>query len=197
MLTNAERHDALRIGAQLLQDKVRPSVERIRIVQGPNLLDADAGWSWPGVVSVALRGTAARVAQSLPGRPFALDVAWTRASHSWPELAEVQRAPYLTDNESAHALCVAARVLRARERLPRAPFTIVGASGRVDAFAVWRWPGLVRIVSRATGELICQSLPGEPFEPEARSRIVQASVHRQAAPRVGRAHRPGFAGVFA
>jgi hypothetical protein len=196
MLTNAERHEALRIGAQLLHNKVRPSVERIRIVQGPNLLDADAGWSWPGVVSVALRGTAARVAQSLPGQPFALDAAWTRACHSWPELAEVQRAPYLTEVESAHALCVAARILRARERLPRAAFTLAGTSGQVDAFAVWRWPGLVRIVSRATGELICQSLPGEPFQPDPQSRPLQASVRHQAAIE-GRSDAPNFVGAFA
>ena len=71
--TSAERIQALNVGAAALQAAFPRLRATIRVVQGPNVLDAAAGFGWPGVVLVTLRYTGQVVAQSLPGKPEALD----------------------------------------------------------------------------------------------------------------------------
>lgn len=68
-----DRLAALRVGADVLQDRY-PSTQCDVIVQvGINSLDAHASWRWPGVVRVSVRHSGQLIAQSLPGKPYQID----------------------------------------------------------------------------------------------------------------------------
>jgi hypothetical protein len=70
-----ERSNALQIGAAVLRARW-PKVQAECIVWvGVNQLHAYVTMEWPGVVRVTLRHSGTLIAQSLPGRPFELDVA--------------------------------------------------------------------------------------------------------------------------
>ncbi len=168
-------HEALQRGALLLQFKVRPIRARIMVQVGPNLLHADATWAWPGVVTVTLCGSADVIAQSQPGRPFEPATAVALDD----SLGNRLRRP--ASGDQAAALLVAARLLRYRETLPQQPLAPRGG-GTHDQFAVWCWPGVVRIVRCDDGEVVAESVPGQPFEQSDRCGLRRgSSVAAQAA----------------
>lgn len=68
-----ERLAALRIGADVLQDRYPSTQCDVTVIVGINRRDAHASWRWPGVVCVSVRNTGQLIAQSLPGRPYQLD----------------------------------------------------------------------------------------------------------------------------
>lgn len=45
----------------------------------------------------------------------------------------------------------------------------------VAAYAVWLWPGVVRVAARRNGELLAQSRPGRPFELDAEATASEAT----------------------
>jgi hypothetical protein len=69
----------------------------------------------------------------------------------------------LTVETRAAALRTAADVLFARQPCHQAPCSIWVGYNRCDAHAEWRWPGVVRVTLRHTGELLAQSEPGRPY----------------------------------
>jgi hypothetical protein len=62
------------------------------------------------------------------------------------------------------AMQIAARALQDQVRPVEVWLTVSQGPNRVQVVAIWRWPGIVRVVCRFTGELIAQSLPGQPGE---------------------------------
>lgn len=70
----------------------------------------------------------------------------------------------LTAETRAAALRTAANVLLARQPCHQAPCSIWVGYNRCEAHAEWRWPGVVRVTLRHTGQLIAQSEPGQPYE---------------------------------
>lgn len=70
--TLAERQQALKVAADVLQARQPCSQALCRVCIGPNVLDAHASWTWPGVVRVTFRATGELIAESQPGRPYAL-----------------------------------------------------------------------------------------------------------------------------
>ena len=77
--TEAERVQALKVAADVLRVR-QPCSQTLCMVRiGPNVLDAHASWTWPGVVRVTLRYTGGLIAQSEPGRPYSLArIKWGR-----------------------------------------------------------------------------------------------------------------------
>jgi hypothetical protein len=66
------------------------------------------------------------------------------------------------------ALRIAADVLRSQQPCHCARCYIFADGQRCLATAEWRWPGVVIVSIRETGEFIAQSLPGRPYELSAR-----------------------------
>ena len=65
------------------------------------------------------------------------------------------------------ALHTGATVMRHRVRPLSRKIRVRVGPNLYDAVAVWRWPGLVRVVLSYSGELVVESLPGRPLVPSA------------------------------
>ena len=70
----------------------------------------------------------------------------------------------LTTAERALALRVGASVLRPRWPTVQATCIVWIGVNQIEAHAAMLWPGVVRVTSRHSGELIAQSQPGKPFD---------------------------------
>lgn len=69
-----------------------------------------------------------------------------------------------SNDERFQALHIGASVLRSRWPNVQADCSIaVGPNLRIAHLAL-EWPGVVRVTMHHTGQLIAQSLPGQPFE---------------------------------
>ena len=69
-----------------------------------------------------------------------------------------------TQADRVYALRVGASVLESRWPTVQATCTVWIGPNQLEAHAVVLWPGVVRVTSRYSGELIAQSKPGKPFE---------------------------------
>lgn len=177
-MTTNEQFEALRSGASLLQFKVRPTRARILVRVGQNFLNADAFWAWPGVVGVSLCAAAEPIAQSHPGVPLApLIDNWLRPD----------------PGDQARALSVAARVLRCRETFPQVALRSECNGVSTQLFAAWCWPGVVRIVRCDNGEMVAESVPGQPFKQSHRRPPRCGSVTAHAARTSPHPHIGAFA----
>ena len=77
-------------------------------------------------------------------------------------MSAVRQAFPFTREERRDALGMAALVLEVRQPCRQAYCLVRQGPNCVDAHAEWRWPGIVRVTVRATGELIAESKPGLP-----------------------------------
>ncbi len=66
--------------------------------------------------------------------------------------------------ERVTALRVGAAVLRARWPKVQADCLVDIGVNMVNACVNMEWPGVIRVTTRYTGDLIAQSLPGRPLE---------------------------------
>lgn len=87
----------------------------------------------------------------------------------------------LTYDERAVALRYAASVLQVRFPRTQAYLRVCAGPNILDAHAVFAWPGVVRVTCRYSGQLLVQSLPGQPLEVD-----IVAGMEGDAAP----LHRP-------
>ena len=67
---------------------------------------------------------------------------------------------------SRAALATAAGALAARVSPVEAYLQVMQGPNRLDVIAVWRWPGVLCVLHRGTGELIAQAVAGKPYELE-------------------------------
>lgn len=79
-------------------------------------------------------------------------------------LSHLADPQFLTPKTRAAALRTAADVLFARQPCHQAHCLVWVGLNRIDAYAEWRWPGVVRVTLRHTGELLAQSEPGRPYD---------------------------------
>lgn len=68
-----------------------------------------------------------------------------------------------THLERVDALRTGALVLEVRQPCRQAFCVVRQGPNCLDAHAEWRWPGVVRVTLRTTGELIAESKPGQPY----------------------------------
>ena len=74
-----------------------------------------------------------------------------------------------SNDERVQALHIGASVLRSRWPNVQVDCEItLGPNVRTVSVA-FEWPGVVRVTTRNTGQLIAQSLPGQPFELDPRA----------------------------
>ena len=69
-----------------------------------------------------------------------------------------------SNDERVEALHIGASVLRSRWPNVQADCSISVGPNLHTAHLALEWPGVVRVTLRHTGQLIAQSLPGQPFE---------------------------------
>lgn len=67
-----------------------------------------------------------------------------------------------TDAERCAALRSASLVLEVRQPCHQAYCQVRQGPNVIDAHAQWKWPGVVRVTVRSTGDLIAESVPGRP-----------------------------------
>jgi hypothetical protein len=77
-------------------------------------------------------------------------------------VSSLQHKSYFTFEERREALRTASLVLEVRQPCRQAYCNVRQGPNCLDAHAEWRWPGVVRVTVRNTGELIAESKPGEP-----------------------------------
>lgn len=75
----------------------------------------------------------------------------------WPAVRTFSRADRLS------ALRLAADVLISRQPCFQSSCRVWIDPNWLDAHAEWRWPGVVRVSLRHTGQLIAESKPGQPY----------------------------------
>ena len=69
-----------------------------------------------------------------------------------------------SNDERVQALQIGASVLRSRWPSVRADCIVRCGPTVFSAHAAMEWPGVVRVTLRFSGELLAQSLPGQPFK---------------------------------
>ncbi len=75
-------------------------------------------------------------------------------------------APFADMKDRCYALRVGASVLHSRWPVVQAPCIVWIGINQLEAHAVVLWPGVVRVTARHSGELIVQSMPGQPQTPD-------------------------------
>lgn len=161
-ITIPERRAALRVAAAALENRANPVKVKVTVSQGPNAIQAEACFRWPGVLCMRCYG-GLLIARSVSGQPEVFDQTGTAF-----ERAAMAVAPVIHDvftlAERAAALRIGAAVLLDSERLPRALVTVMVARRHVRAEAVWRMPGIVVLRKLDTDAVLAQSRPGQPAE---------------------------------
>lgn len=71
---------------------------------------------------------------------------------------------HTSNDERVQALQIGASVLRARWPSVQADCIVRCGPNRLSAHAAMEWPGVVRVTLGFSGELLAQSLPGQPFK---------------------------------
>ena len=66
--------------------------------------------------------------------------------------------------ERVQALQIGASVLHDRWPTLQASVVIWIGPNQISAHAAVKWPGVIRVTMRYSGELVAQSLPGKPFK---------------------------------
>jgi hypothetical protein len=153
----------LREAAALIEGRLCTQQRLIQVIQGPNILDAVAEWGlMPGAVCVYSRHGGSLLARSLPGQPTASDPAArsiTACAFSYGPV------PWgLCAEEQLRALLVATHRLSmsVNPRLIELPGRDAPPHTGAAVEATWAWPGVLRIVSRLTGQILAVSVPGRP-----------------------------------
>lgn len=67
-------------------------------------------------------------------------------------------------SERRAALRIGASVLRSWWPIVQADCIVVIGPNSLNAHVSMEWPGVIRVTLRHTGELVAQSMPGQPFE---------------------------------
>lgn len=70
----------------------------------------------------------------------------------------------LSISERWAALQIGASVLRSRWPSVHADCIVVIGPNSLNAHVSMEWPGVIRVTLHHTGELVAQSMPGQPFE---------------------------------
>ena len=71
-------------------------------------------------------------------------------------------APAFSREKQQQALCLAADILESKQPQSRIYFRAHLQPDCSDFQASWRWPGVVRVTVRDTGQLVAESVPGQP-----------------------------------
>lgn len=71
-------------------------------------------------------------------------------------------APIFSAEKQQQVLCLAADILESKQPQSRVYFRHHLQPDCSDFQASWRWPGVVRVTLRDTGQPVAESMPGQP-----------------------------------